>query len=180
VTTIVLRRAASGGDPPKTHSTTNRRSRRLFVRRLIAGLTAAVAGGVSSFALANGAAASALTEVARVVAPMVTPSVPDMPCSVSYQATPTRNPQQYQVRATIKNWASVTSILWVVYFFLPEGTVFEVQIGVVPMPEYGPGWFSATDTDKAIPPGGSHTFLVIYAVPPGTYGVPSRIACSIA
>ena len=92
---------------------------------------------------------------------------------------PNGNPQQYQARATITNKDSVASTGWVVYFFLPEGTVFEAQWGVVPMPEYGPGWFSATDSDKAIPPGGSQTFLLIYSAPPGSNGVPSRIACSI-
>ena len=113
MTTTVLRRAASGGDPAETPATTNRRVRRLFVRRLIAGLTAVVAGGVGSFALANGATAAASIEPARVAtlaaAPMVTPSLPGIPCRVTVQVNPNGNPQQYQARATITNKDSVAS-----------------------------------------------------------------------
>jgi hypothetical protein len=137
----------------------NRRGRRPFVRRLLAGLMAAVVGGVGSLAIAA-------------------PSHADMPCEVDFIDFPSSNPQQHRVTAFVGNTGSVTSTGWVAYVFLPPDTVIDSYAMVDPMPEYGPGWFSARQP-KAIPPGHVVSFYFTYTVAPGVDGQLSEIVCSI-
>jgi hypothetical protein len=139
----------------------NRRVRRPFVRRFLAGLMAAVVGGVGSLAMAA-------------------PSHADgMPCRVDFSDyASSYNPQHHRVTAYVHNTGSVTSTGWVVYAFLPPDTVIDSYAMVDPMPEYGPGWFSARET-KAIRPGHVVSFYFTYTVPPGVDGALSEIVCSI-
>jgi hypothetical protein len=139
----------------------NRRVRRPFVRRLLAGLMAAVVGGVGSLAIAA-------------------PSHADgMPCRVDFSDYAySSNPQQHRVVAYVHNTGSVTSTGWVVYAYLPSDTVIDWYAMVDPMPEYGPYWFSARQP-KAIPPGHVVSFYLTYTVPAGVDGQLSEIACSI-
>src|SRR3954470_19211416 len=131
------------------------RAHRPVVRRLVAGLIAAITGGVLSFAFA-------------------TPSWADMPCAVTYNSAfwspPWVPTPQFEVDATIRNTGSTTSIGWVVYIGLPPGTDVWAHSGVEPMPEYGDGWYPATNATRAIPPGQSAFVIFRGSQPSGVVG----------
>jgi len=138
---------------------------RRAVRRLIAGLAAAIVGAVGSLAL-------------------VTPSQAAIPCELTYEANfwsdPWQPGPQFEVSASIKNTGPVTSTNWVVYISLPPGTSNNFWWGVQPMPEYGDGWFSATSYDRALPPGASAQFAFYgTTTPENVGGTVSMFVCSI-
>jgi hypothetical protein len=140
----------------------NRRAHRLVVRRLIAGLTAAVIGGVGSLAI-------------------VTPSQAAIPCTVTDQGFLIPNPagSWYQVNGTITNTGSVTKYRWVVDIDFPDGTTYLQYWNLTPMPEYGDGWYSNMNGfNGTLRPGESALFGLIAKMPPGVNDSP-ELFCSL-
>jgi hypothetical protein len=143
-----------------------RRTYRPVARRVIAGLMAAVLGGVGSLAIA-------------------TPSQAAAPCTLSFTATSMTfdergNPRgPWWVNGTITNTGSVTSSLWIVYVPFPNRLnliAWDLQAA----PNFEEGWYTSTDANKAIPPGQSVTFRFVVAMTsPEISGMPSQYFCSI-
>ena len=141
--------------------------RRPIARRLIAGLMAAILGGVGSLAVA-------------------TPSQANIACELTFTTQSLTFDQYgkgvgpYWVYGSIKNTASVPSIWWVVYIGFPNlGNI--ISWDLASMPDYGQGWYSARDYNKAIPPGESANFkfLVNFSSPDGS-GMPNPYFCAIS
>jgi hypothetical protein len=132
-----------------------RRAYRPAVRRLIAGLMAAIIGGVGSLAIA-------------------TPSQAAFPCAVNYNMqvlsvaweTPV-----VQVNASITNTGS-TSGHWSVYLLAPTGTTVQYW-SVTPMPQ--PGMYQGASYNWILRAGETTNFGLILHMPPG-YLDPAVIA----
>jgi hypothetical protein len=140
----------------------NRRAHRVVVRRLIAGLTAAVIGGVGSLAI-------------------VTPSQAAIPCTVTDEGgfLGDETGVWYQVNGTITNTAAVTKYRWVVDIDFPDGATILQAWNLTAMPEYGDGWYSNMNGfNGTLRPGESTLFGLIAKMPPGVYDSP-ELFCSI-
>jgi len=109
-----------------------------------------------------------------------------MPCALSFTATSLAfdvegNPVgPYWVYGTITNTAPTTSIWWVVYISFPH-MLNLIAWDLHGMPMYGDDWYSATDYNKAIPPGGSATFRFLITMDSWTADpMPDPYFCSIS
>lgn len=140
----------------------HRRAHRPVMRRLIAGLLAAIVGGIGSLTIATASRA-------------------DMPCALSYATNFWGNPAapQYYVTATINNTAPMTSTGWVVFVSFPTGTTTLLYWNLRSMSAIGDGFYSAADWNNAILPGQSANFGFLVATPPGVVGTPTSFTCSI-
>jgi len=86
----------------------------------------------------------------------------------------------YWVYVSVKNTAPVTSTGWVLYVDLPTNFLNFIDFDADPMPEYGPGWYRATDQNKAIPSGESTLLRFLIGMPSGVvFSTPTSYGCSL-
>lgn len=141
----------------------NRPSRRLLVRRFIVGLTAAVIGGIGSLSIA-------------------TPSQANVSCDMlvdSHSAADGRN-GAYGVDVDLANAGPARSAGWVIYVGLPANYLSVITQDANPMPEYGPGWYRATDQNKVIPFGWNIRLHFLVTMPTGeALTTPTSYGCSL-
>jgi hypothetical protein len=122
--------------------------------------------------------ASAIILAAAGSVAVATPSQANVNCSVSFFTSDRWYLGQIRdstVFVDMRNTSTATSTGWVVYVGTP-GTLINYY-GVQPMPEYGPGWYKAKDSNRAIPPGQPVSIFFTYR--PAAPMSPDDVMCSL-